>query len=148
MAAPIRDLPTTYDAGATFTVTITLNTPGGVTVVGVQDRPPTGWTVSNISDSGSFDAQNVLVKWGPFFAPSVPSSIHYDVTPGGASGGNCFVGTVSFDGQDHAIGGDQCVAGPVPAMGVPDQAALAIVIVVAGVMLIRTRSHRLTGSDR
>ncbi|MBI1824979.1 MAG: hypothetical protein HY287_17380 [Planctomycetes bacterium] len=141
---PSRALPGTYNAGATFTVTITLNAPGGLTVAGVQDRPPTGWAVSNISDSGSFDAQNGLVKWGPFFAPSVPGSVHYDVTaPSGSSSGKCFAGTVSFDGQDQTIGGDLCMAGPVPAIGIIGQSLLGAVIAISGVVVIRKRTLKL-----
>lgn len=47
-----RDLPDSVVSSETFTVSITLTTPGGTGVVGVEDWPPSGWVVSNISDGG------------------------------------------------------------------------------------------------
>jgi hypothetical protein len=49
------------------------------------------------------------VKCGPFFEP-FPTEIHYIVTPPeDACGAACFGGTVSFDGINQAIDGEQCI---------------------------------------
>ena len=106
-----RDLPDEYCPGQTLSVTITIDTPTGTLAVGIEDSPPTGWTdISSISDGGAYDSENHKVKWGPFFDPSFPASVSYEITPPeDASGAMCFSGTVSFDGINQDILGDECV---------------------------------------
>lgn len=106
-----RELPESFvPPGSTMPVAITVSLPGGTLVFGAEDRPPSGWSVANISHSGTLDAQSGKVKWGPFFAPSIPTSLSYDVLPPPAAHvANCFSGTASFDGLDQAISGDLCI---------------------------------------
>jgi hypothetical protein len=133
VAAPIRDLPDSYTPGGTFTVAITLNTPGGTSVVGAEDAPPAGWTVSNIDNGGSLDAGTGKVKWGPFFSPSIPASLSYDVTPPASGGGDvCFAGTASFDGLEEAIAGDGCITRSIPAASAWGLLVLALAIAALG----------------
>ena len=109
-----RDLPDCYDPGNALTVSIAIQVPSGTSAVGLEDSPPTGWTVSNISNSGVFDALNNKVKWGPFFEP-FPEAVTYDATPPiTETGTKCFAGTVSFDGNDQSITGDDCILEPGP----------------------------------
>ncbi|MCH7597198.1 MAG: hypothetical protein IID35_11670, partial [Planctomycetes bacterium] len=94
----VRDLPDTYEPGGPpVVVGITIVSPGSVAAVGVEDQPPLNWAVSSISHSGFFDAQSRKVKWGPFFAPSIPATISYELAPPQTLSGLCFSGTVSFD---------------------------------------------------
>jgi len=111
----LRELPEFYDPTVPFAVDITIDPPEGVLVLGLEDTPPTGWTVSNISHGGHWDTQHEKVKWGPFFSP-IPESVSYDVTPPAeATGEYCFSGIVSFDGDNESVGGDDCVTnGPPP----------------------------------
>ena len=126
-----RDLPDMYrPSGPAQTVTVTLSDIGGVTAVGIEDKPPAAWTVSNISNSGAFDNVSGKVKWGPFFSPSIPTTLTYDVVAdSGASGAACFTGAASFDGLDEATIGEQCIPAPIPAtssLGLMAFAALAL----------------------
>jgi len=106
-----RDLSGFSGPGGLFTVTISLNVPGGTTAAGVEDQPPAGWVVSNISDGGDYDELTGEVKWGPFFDPSIPGAVTYDVTPPfEALGHACFVGTVTVDVSTEPVQGDQCVS--------------------------------------
>ena len=107
----VRVLPQQVEGGTAFSVVITVDPPAGTTAVGIEDRPPAGWDViANISNGGTCDAANHKVKWGPFFAPSIPAQVSYDITPPpDASGMACFAGTVSFDGFNEPIAGDSCV---------------------------------------
>lgn len=141
-ASAVRDLPPAYGAGVTsFTVTITITPPPSVAAAGIEDRPPVGWPVSNISDGGSYDAVSKKVKWGPFFG-SVPAAVTYDLAvPTGAHGQACFTGKVSFDGLDTAITGDACVGGPVPTVSAWGLASLALGLATAATILLRR--HRL-----
>ncbi len=105
-----RVLPGCYDSGASFTVTIEITPPTGTLVYGVEDSPPSGWSVSSISDTGEWDATNGAVKW--FFVDDDDvRTLSYMVTPpGGASGNACFDGEVNFDGgANQGITGIACI---------------------------------------
>ena len=136
-----RDLPDSVGPSETVSVSISLVPPGGTAVAGLEDRPPIGWTVSNISDSGSFDVGSQSVKWGPFFDPSIPASVSYDVTtPVVHSGSACFQGTASFDGNDVTISGDICLAEPVPTLSFWGLAVLILAVAALGSLRLRTRA--------
>lgn len=105
LSDPVND----YCGGETKTIHFALNVPVGTAVIGIEDSPPVGWMVSNISDDGIYDAVNAKVKWGPFFAP-LPVMVMYDVTPTiNKTGLRCFEGTISIDGFNQLICGDECI---------------------------------------
>lgn len=135
-----RMLPAHYTCGTTINVVIDLDAPAGIGVVGVEDSPPAGWTVSSVSHSGAFDAQTGKVKWGPFFDPSIPEFVTYDVTsPATSSREGCFGGFALFDTTEVAIVGSECVAGPVPAASMWGLVLLALLVVVAGTVVLNER---------
>ena len=120
MATPVfavgatRDLPEYYTPDETFTVAIAVDTPEDTGVQAIEDSPPAGWTqIDNISHYGTYDSIHHKVKWGPFFDDD-SRTVTYDITPpSGASGEECFDGSVSFDGINEPIEGDECVL-PLP----------------------------------
>src|SRR5579859_1132384 len=63
----VSSLPASFSPGVSFTVTNLASPDLFVGVYAIQDTPPAGWSVANISDDGAFDAVNQIVKWGPFF---------------------------------------------------------------------------------
>ncbi len=133
-----RDLSAFAGPGSTFTVTITLDLTGSPAVVGVEEAPPTGWLTSAISDGGSFDGLAGKIKWGLFLDPSIPSQLTYDVTvPDPLTGGICFSGAGSFDGQDVATTGDACVIDVVPATSTWGLVILWLMVAVAGSVMCR-----------
>lgn len=134
----VREMPPVYGGGVTnVTVVISINPPQGVAAVGLEDLPPAGWQVSNISGGGALDVQSGKVKWGPYFG-SAPAFVSYDVAvPGSASGPKCFQGRVSFDGQDQPIIGDSCIVGPVPAMSEWGLSMLALCVLISGTLVLR-----------
>ena len=99
-----------YCPSVSKTVHITLQVPPGTQAVGVEDVPPNDWTqIENISDGGTYDAENHKVKWGPLFSP-FPDELTYDViAPASAAGVQCFAGTVSVDGANEPVCGDTCI---------------------------------------
>jgi hypothetical protein len=135
-AGASRELLDSSLPGAAFTVTITLDLPPGVSVVAAEDAPPSGWTASSISDSGTFDIQTGKVKWGLFFTPSIPTSLTYDVTPT-ASPSRCFSGTVSFDGIGSAISGELCM-NVVPAASTWGVLVMGISLLAGGAIAFKT----------
>lgn len=134
-ASAVRALPDSVLPGASFTVTITLDPPPGASVVAVEDAPPSGWAVSTISNSGTFDMQTGKVKWGLFFAPSIPAALTYDVTAT-AQASSCFAGLASYDGVDTPITGDLCTI-TIPTISTWGGVALVLSLLIAGTALQR-----------
>jgi hypothetical protein len=131
-----------------FTVTITINPPPVVAAAGLEELPPTGWPVSNISHSGTVDAQTGKLKWGPFFG-TIPGAVSYEITvPTSASGSACFAGKVSFDGLDQPIGGDACVYGPVPAVSEWGVLVLGLSVLIGGTLILHRRASCALGTRR
>ena len=133
----LRDLPDSSVPGVLFAVTIALDPPPGTSVAAAEDAPPSGWTVSNISNGGTLDVQSGKVKWGLFFAPSIPATLTYNVTPVGQSS-ICFGGTVSFDGAGAAITGDACI-NSIPTVSTWSAVALSLMLLIGGSVIKRTR---------
>ncbi len=69
-----RELPDCYTPDTQFTIAISIEPPEGTLAIGLEDSPPLGWAVQNISNGGNYDADNNKVKWGPFFEP-FPSEV-------------------------------------------------------------------------
>lgn len=105
-----RTLPATYTAGTDVPVSIVVSPDTATHAYAVQDEPPTGWTVSDISDGGGWDATNKMVKWGPFSDNSARTLTYNAKPPKNESGTKTFSGTASFDGVSAAIGGTQTIS--------------------------------------
>ncbi len=137
-----RDLPDEWAPGVPLVVAISLDPPGGTIAVGVEDEPPPGWTsIANISDGGFYDSANHKVKWGPFFDPSIPATISYEITPPvDATGTPCFNGTVSINGINEPIMGDQCLPDlAVPTVSEWGMLAMGLLVVAAGTCIAARR---------
>ncbi len=138
-----RDLSAFSAPGTAFTVTIALDPPPDTVAAGVQDKPPAGWIVTNISAGGTWDALNQEVKWGPLLAPSIPAFVAYDVTPpAGTVGRLCFAGIVSFGGPAETVAGDECLAVAVPAVSTWGLMVLSLLLVTAGTLIASSRAAR------
>ncbi len=100
----------TYCPQIPLVVRIELTPPAGTSVVAIEDGPPEGWAVTNISHGGTFDSVNWKVKWGPFFAGSIPDAVSYHVIPlNDTAVPPCFSGTISVDGENERICGVACL---------------------------------------
>jgi len=104
-----RSLPPGYSPGLEMMVVLTAIFPTtprpGVGFYVVEDTPPAGWAVTNISDGGYFDTANRRVRYGPFL-DGQPRNLRYDVTPPmGDSGSKQFLGSSAVDGTDRLLGG-------------------------------------------
>ena len=131
-----RDLSDYSLPGVTFTVSITIDADPTTDLLGVEEAPPTGWTVSAISNGGEWDDQNAEVKW-LFFSPSIPSAVTYNLSPPvDASGLQCFSGIANFDGVEQPIGGDQCLSVTIPTLCEWGLVVLALLVLTAGSMLL------------
>ncbi|PYM13010.1 MAG: hypothetical protein DME18_10030, partial [Verrucomicrobia bacterium] len=95
-AQVVSAMPPIFTNGVPFTVSISVAPPSGTSFYAVQDQPPTGWPVNQISVPGSFSGGKV--KW--IFNDGASRTLSYVITPpADAIGTNHFVGTASFSGS-------------------------------------------------
>jgi hypothetical protein len=101
----ISTLPTNYFSNVTFTVTINVSPVPSCSAYAVEDRPPEGWVVTNISNGGFYCPILKKVKWG-LFMDNQARSLSYQVTPRtNLLKTATFSGVASFDGLNVPITG-------------------------------------------
>jgi Bacterial Ig domain len=69
-----------YLPGTEVLVTLVTTPAADVKTWAVEESVPVDWTVTGISDGGSWDARNHQVKWGPFF-DATARSLNYRLGP-------------------------------------------------------------------
>ena len=100
-------LPRLFVPGEAIRVQISVRPASSVSAYAVEETIPPGWTVINITESGTLDPVNNQVKWGPYFDNSA-RELSYDVTPSVDTPESVeFVGTASFDGGSVPIAGQR-----------------------------------------
>ncbi|MDB4690805.1 Ig-like domain-containing protein [Verrucomicrobia bacterium] len=90
----------------TIAITLEATPDSAVFVYAVEESVSSGVTAINISDGGSYDAANSLIKWGPWFDAqtrvlSYELEVSDNITTGTFPGGQG-----SFDGVNIAINGE------------------------------------------
>ena len=104
-----RELPAGYSPGVSFVVVLRADPPEGTFAYAVEDRPPTGWSVTDVTDDGAFDVTTGKVKFGPF-TDDAARTLTYRVTPpANAIGRYEFAGSSSVNGALYPITGDAVV---------------------------------------
>jgi len=95
-----------------YRVTINAHAAGsGTKVYAIEDRPPPGWDVTNVSAAGVFDPVRGRVRWG-LFSDGTDRTHTYDLTGPVAGAIACFGnGIISCDGVNQRISGDRCADG-------------------------------------
>lgn len=116
-----RDLPDSARPGTQIALQAHVIPAPSISVYAIEERIPAGWTASNITDGGAFDAQNHSVKWGPFFDSSVRNLSCNLLVPLDAIGAASFSGHGSFDGVDLDATGDESLN----VVGVPNRTPVA-----------------------
>lgn len=88
-----------------------------VSVYAVEDLPPNGWAIVQITEGGIFDEATGKVKFGPFFDNQARTLSYVALPPLGFVGVGRFTGTASANGVSRVIGGDDriIVSPPHPA---------------------------------
>jgi len=100
---------TKYTPGGAFTVTLNAVPSASNSTYGVLDQIPTGWVVSNMSDNGTYDSTNHMVKW--VFLDATPRVLTYTITPPAtASGSVTFAGQGAFDNTTIDTIGDRTIS--------------------------------------
>ena len=100
-----RQLPSSYSPDQPLAVTNRVQPGPGTSLTLIQDTPPRGWTVSQISHGGAYDQALGQVKWGPFL-DDFERVLTYSLTPPHAASGTVlFAGVALFDGASFSISG-------------------------------------------
>jgi len=100
-----RTLPGCYVEGAFVDVSVATTPGAGTLVYAVEEVPPAGWSASQISDGGIWDATTHKVKWGPFFDNTARVLTYRATAPAEEDSIRGFAGLISFDGVSVGIGG-------------------------------------------
>jgi hypothetical protein len=101
-----RSMSSSVRAGATLTVSLILSVDeeANLPSVGVSEVIPTGWTVTSISNNGTYFASGHKIEW-LFWSQGVPvadRTITYTLlVPSGATGTKTFSGTVDYGGTTN-----------------------------------------------
>jgi hypothetical protein len=94
-----RSVSGEFRAGVAAWVQVTAAPASGTTSYAIEEKPPRGWTVSNISHDGTFDVETGTIRWGVFI-DGIPRAFTYSVIPPAAVFSiGLFTGQFSFDGQ-------------------------------------------------
>ena len=104
-----RHLPSYYVPSYPVPVTVEVIADPSKIIYVVEDSPPSGWIVKNISHNGLWDNSSKKVKWGPFFDNTSRAFTYKTTPPEGTVGIKTFSGKGSFDGTGIAIGGSLSV---------------------------------------
>jgi len=91
----VSTMPPVFTNGVPFTVAISVAPPAGTTFYTVQDQPPNGWAVTNVSNGGTLSAGRV--RW--ILGNGQSMNLTYVITPPAtAVGTNHFAGSALFNG--------------------------------------------------
>ena len=96
-------------AGTNFFVTVTVIPPVGTPAYLVEEFIPTNFSVFNISGSGSLDAPNGRVVWGPFWDGLTRALTYTLIPPPGFTGTATLNGAALFFGATAATSGDNTI---------------------------------------
>jgi hypothetical protein len=123
-------MPDQFTDGVSFTVTIRVVPPEATFAYAVQDQPPSGWPVTQISNSGTLVGGRV--RW--VLADGATRTLSYVVTPPANAGGtNYFSGTASFNGVTN-----------IPITGVRETYGAALRLSASTLDLLGDRYTKLT----
>jgi hypothetical protein len=111
-SSAMRLLPAQYQGGRKFRVGIVVMPGRGTLSYSVAERPPAGWSASDISDGGTYDSAVGEVKFGPIPGDRVKLLTYSLKPPNNAKGIQIFSGELVADGVSSRIGGQQTIGGP------------------------------------
>jgi sugar lactone lactonase YvrE len=96
-----------YLPGQLVSLAILVQPSDGTTAYAIEDGPPPGWVVSQISHGGVWDAWSKKVKWGPF-QDALDRRLTYQVkVPGSPTNHVAFVGQISLNGTNNPVIGQR-----------------------------------------
>jgi hypothetical protein len=109
ISSATRLLSGEFKPGIAGTVQIQVSPAAGTSCYALEEKPPRGWLVSNISHGGVFDAASGTIRWGAF-VDATARTVSYTVTPPIAvTAVGSFSGHLSYDGRLTEVGSETSV---------------------------------------
>ena len=107
-----RSGPPNFRPAESTPIRIRVTPQSGTLSYAVEETPPQGWIIRNVSHGGRIDRIHNKIKWGPFY-DTEPRELAYDVTPlPGTSTEGVFSGRGSFNGRSVTLSGTQSLLPP------------------------------------
>jgi hypothetical protein len=104
-----RFLPRAFVANDPFVVRVLVEPAAGVFSYALEQGVPAGLTISNISESGEYDPEGAVIRWGPF-QDNLTRNLSFSATAGaGGPTTLTFTGLASFDGASIPVVGPAMV---------------------------------------
>lgn len=105
-----RVLPSNFTPGTAVSVALEVLPGTAVEVYAVQERVPSGWTVTAVSHGGVWDSAGAMIRWGPFVeTPALARTLSFRIEPDAAATEGLFVGEGRFDGIGVTTAGDASI---------------------------------------
>lgn len=98
----------------------------------LEEQLPLGVQVEGITEGGSYDSGQGVLRWGPFFSSS-SAILNYEIV--NPVGDHTVRGTASFDGVGVAVTGPQLVRVPAPNIVKPPMGAPMVERLIDGTMV-------------
>lgn len=107
LASAVSSVPTNYIVGAPFTVSIAVTPGAGVKAYALEETPPIGFSVTNVTGAGVFCRETRKIRWG-LFSDLEPRTLSYQLvaltnSPSIAR----FNGVVSCNGINQPVTGQR-----------------------------------------
>ncbi len=107
LASAVASLPTNYVVGVPFDVSIAVTLAASVKAYALEEVPPIGFAVTNVSDGGVFCRETRKIRWG-VFSDKDPRTLSYQLlaftnSPNIAK----FAGVISCNGINQRITGQR-----------------------------------------
>lgn len=100
-----RNLPARCTIGLPGEVSISIKPESGTLAYAVSETLPLGWSIRDISDGGTIDPWEQIIRWGPFYDDK-SRLLTYTATPTASAVEGPFAGTASFAGRSTRTTGD------------------------------------------
>jgi outer membrane protein assembly factor BamB len=101
------DMARQYSPGTPMKVQLQVSPASDRIVYAVEDSPPAGWMVTDISPPGQLDPLLGKIKWGPFFDDQQRTFSYAVIPPPDATGSVSFFGLASLDGTNLVFYGQR-----------------------------------------
>jgi hypothetical protein len=95
--------------GVSANIQVRIAPPAGTSAYAVEEKVPFGWTVSNISHEGAFNAATGIIRWGMFFDATARTFTYTLTPPPVVTAVARLGGRVSFDGATSEMSGQEKV---------------------------------------
>jgi hypothetical protein len=105
----VSAMPTNYAVGIPFTVTISVNASDAVRAYAIEEMPPLGFAVTNVSHEGIFCPVTRKIRWGVFLGNTARTFSYQMIAATNSPAVAEFHGVASSNGVNQPVTGQRVV---------------------------------------